>query len=402
MLWNAFGLALQEIRRNALRSFLTMLGIVIGVAAVVTMITVGDGATLQVSQQIQSLGSNLVMIVPSRRMGPVHGGVGAPAFRRSDIEAIRRDIDGMKAAAPLASSSMTAVVGNSNWLSAVTGTDNAFFTVREWPIDEGRLFSSTELVSGSAVCIIGATVQRELFGAEPALGARLRLGKIACRVIGLLAAKGQSAMGSDQDNLILMPLRTFQRRVSGNQDIGLIQVSASSAESVDALQAGLETLLRERRHIAVNEDDNFTMMSTREIGATLAGTLTILTALLGTVAAVSLLVGGIGIMNIMLVSVTERTREIGIRLAIGALMRDVLLQFLVEAVVLSAIGGLLGIALAILATLVITDMIGVPFVLNLGIILLGFSFATVIGVVFGYFPARRAAHMAPIEALRHE
>jgi len=218
----------------------------------------------------------------------------------------------------------------------------------------------------------------------------------------LLAAKGQSAMVSDQDNLILMPIRTFQRRISGNQDIGLIQVSANSGDSVAALQVSLEALLRERRHIAVNEDDNFTMMSTREIGETLAGTLTILTALLGTVAAVSLLVGGIGIMNIMLVSVTERTREIGIRLAIGALMRDVLLQFLVEAVVLSAIGGLLGIALAILATLAITDMIGVPFVLNLGIILLGFSFATVIGVVFGYFPARRAAHMAPIEALRHE
>ena len=308
----------------------------------------------------------------------------------------------MKAAAPLASSSLTAVVGNGNWLSAVTGTDNAFFTVREWPINSGRRFSSTELVSGSAVCIVGATVQRELFGDEPALGARLRLGKMACRVIGLLAAKGQSAMGSDQDNLILMPIRTFQRRISGNQDIGLIQVSANSGDSVAALQVSLEALLRERRHIAVNEDDNFTMMSTREIGETLAGTLTILTALLGTVAAVILLVGGIGIMNIMLVSVTERTREIGIRLAIGALMRDVLLQFLVEAVVLSAIGGLLGIALAILATLAITDMIGVPFVLNLGIILLGFSFATVIGVVFGYFPARRAAHMAPIEALRHE
>lgn len=402
MLWNGVWLALQEIRRNALRSFLTMLGIVIGVAAVVTMITVGDGATLQVSQQIQSLGSNLIMVVPSRRMGPGHPGIGAPAFRRADVDAIRRDLDDLRAAAPLATSSLTAVVGNSHWLSAVTGTDNDFFVVRDWPLVEGRTFSNSELASGSAVCIIGATLQRELFGAENSSGARLRLGKLACRVIGLLAVKGQSAMGSDQDNLVLMPLRTFQRRISGNQDIGMIQVSANRADVVDALQTDLEALLRERRHISLNEDDNFTVMSTREISDTLAGTLAILTALLGTVAAVSLLVGGIGIMNIMLVSVTERTREIGIRLAIGALTRDVLLQFLVEAVVLSAIGGLLGIALAVVATWVITDLIRVPFVLNFYIILLGFSFATCIGVVFGFFPARRAARMAPIEALRHE
>lgn len=403
MLWNAFMLALRAIRRNAMRSFLTMLGIVIGVAAVITMVTVGDGATMQVSRQIASLGSNLIMLRPSQRMGPVRDTTSrAPPFRRADIDAIRRDISDVEAVAPLAMTGQTVVAGNRNWAASVIGTDNGFFAVRDWPLAEGREFSASELSAGSAVCVIGTTIQTELFGAQSPLGARLRLGKMSCEVIGVLAEKGQSAMGSDQDSVVILPIRTFWRRISGNQDIGLIQVSASSESAIDSVQENLRQLFRERRHLAENEDDNFATISTREISETLAGTMRILTSLLGAVAAVSLLVGGIGIMNIMLVSVTERTREIGIRLAIGALERDVLLQFLVEAVVLSLIGGLLGLVLATGASLVIAGLIDVPFVINPGIMALGVLFSMAVGVIFGFVPARRAARMIPIEALRHE
>ena len=402
MFWNALWLALREIQRNKLRSMLTMLGIVIGVAAVITMVTLGDGATVQVSRQIASLGSNLIMIQPSRHMGPARDGARAPAFRKADVEAIQREIPNVEAVAPVSTTSLTAVVGNRNWSSSVIGSDNGFFEVRDWPLTEGREFSASELSAGSGVCIVGATVASELYGNQNPIGARVRVGKMSCDIIGILTEKGQSAMGSDQDSVIIMPIRAFQRRISGSQDIGMIQVSATSEDAVDGVQADLTSLFRERRHIAPNEDDNFHMMSTQEISETLAGTMQVLTALLGAVAAVSLLVGGIGIMNIMLVSVTERTREIGIRLAIGALERDVLMQFLVEAMVLTSIGGLIGIALAILASILIGNAINVPFIFNPGVVVLGFVFSTGVGVVFGFFPARRAARMAPIEALRHE
>ena len=402
MFLNALTLALREIRRNALRSSLTMLGIVIGVAAVITMVTLGDGATVQVSRQIASLGSNLVMVHPARRMGAVRGSTQAPPFKKADIDAIKREVPGVEAVAPLATANMTVVVGNKNWNASVIGTDNAFFEVRDWQLVEGREFTASELAAGAAECIVGSTIRTELFNGEDPLDQRVRLGKMSCNIIGLLQSKGQSAMGSDQDNLVLMPLRTFQRRISGTQDINMIQVSAANENVLDAVADGMVSVLRERRHIAPGEEDNFHSMTTREISETLAGTIQVLTALLGAVAAVSLLVGGIGIMNIMLVSVTERTREIGVRLAIGALERDVLMQFLVEAVVLSSMGGIVGIILAMAASAVIAGLMHIPFVLNPGIIALGFVFSTCVGVVFGFFPARRAAGMAPIDALRHE
>jgi len=402
MFWNALALAARALRRNLLRSILTTLGIVIGVAAVITMVTVGDGATVQVGRQIASLGSNLVMVRPSQRMGPIRDTVGAPAFRMSDVDAIAREIPNVKAVAPLSVRSMTAVYGGKNWSTSVTGTTNAYFAVRAWPLAAGREFMPSELAAGRAVCVIGATVQRELFGGGDPLGGRFRLGRISCEVIGVLASKGQTAFGSDQDDVVVMPIRTFWRRIGGSQDIGLIQISAASPAAIDGVQAALVDLLRERRHITANEEDNFSSISTREITQTLTGTMRILTALLSAVAAVSLLVGGIGIMNIMLVSVTERTREIGIRLAIGALERDVLLQFLVESVVLASIGGVIGIVISLAASFFISRAIGVPFVVNAGIMALGFLFAAVVGVVFGFVPARRAARLAPIDALRHE
>ena len=274
--------------------------------------------------------------------------------------------------------------------------------MRNWALATGRLFNEGELRAGKPVCLIGATVQRELFGNLDPVGENLRLKTLSCQVIGLLATKGQSSMGHDQDDLVLMPLRTFQRRIAGNLDVTLIQVSIQEGESTEAAKADIERLMRERRKIGAGEQDDFSVRDMKEVTDMLTGTTRILTTLLSAVAAVSLLVGGIGIMNIMLVSVTERTREIGIRLAIGALEREVLLQFLVEAVVLSSLGGILGILLALVAAVILADVLQVPFIFNGGIVITAFLFSAAVGIVFGYFPARRAARLDPIEALRRE
>jgi putative ABC transport system permease protein len=401
MLFNALSLALREIRRNLMRSILTILGIVIGVAAVITMVTIGSGATRQVTQQIASLGSNLLMVRPGQRMGMGQRS-SAPAFELSDVIALGREISAVAAAAPTSTQVVTAIFGNENWSTSVTGTDNAYFRVRNLDLRAGRRFNHSELRAGKAVCIVGETVRRELFGSYSPLDQKIRLGKFACEVIGLLQAKGQSSMGRDQDDLVILPLRTFQRRISGSHDVQLIQLSLRQGESTTRVEQDIVRLLRERRHLSHNQEDNFSVMDMKEIGDMLSSTTRVLTMLLGAVAGVSLLVGGIGIMNIMLVSVTERTREIGVRLAIGALEREVLLQFLVEAVVLSALGGVLGILLALIASLLLTRLMQVPFVFNGGIMLLAFLFASAVGVLFGYFPARKAARLDPIEALRHE
>jgi putative ABC transport system permease protein len=401
MLWDTFILALREIRRHILRSFLTILGIVIGVASVITMVTLGNGATVQVTQQIASLGSNLLMVSPGKRLGPGQASI-APPFKLADVEAISRDISSIAAIAPASSKAGTAVVGNENWSTTITGTNNQYFKIRIWPMQSGRQFSDSELRAGAAVCVIGNTIHSKLFGGQDPLGKRIRLGKLSFEVIGLLETKGQSTMGTDQDDLVLIPLRAFERRISGNRDISLIQVSVADGISTEKVQSDIEHLMRQRRHLAPNEDDNFNVMDMKEITKMLTGTTQVLTALLGAVAAVSLIVGGIGIMNIMLVSVTERTREIGIRLAIGALEREVLMQFLVEAVALSSTGGLLGILLGLLACMSLKNVLQVPFVFNPTIVLVSFLFSAAVGVIFGYFPARKAARLDPIEALRHE
>ena len=400
MVWNAFLLALRELRRNVMRSFLTILGIVIGVAAVIVMVTLGSGATVQVSQQIASLGSNVVILIPGQ-MGPGRSSSLAQ-FNDSDVEAITREIGDLKAVAPATSKSLTAIFANKNWATAVTGTTNDYFTAANWVLARGRTFTESDLRTGKAVCVIGATVVKELFGAQDPLGNKLRLKNVSCEVIGQLQAKGQSVMGRDQDDLVIIPLRTFQRRIAGNRDISLIQLSVRDESAIDRVKSALERLMRERRHLAPNEENDFSVMDTRQIAQTLTGTTRILTLLLSAVAAVSLLVGGIGIMNIMLVSVTERTREIGIRLAIGAYERDVLTQFLVEAMVLASFGGLFGVLLALAASAVLAQVLGVPLILNPGIMVLAFLFSGAVGVIFGYVPARRAAQLDPIEALRHE
>ncbi len=399
---NTLLLALREIRRNLMRSFLTILGIVIGVAAVVTMVTLGNGATKVVSDQISSLGSNLVMIRPGQRLGPGRDSAGAPNFKVEDAEAIKAQIASLNAVAPTMGRAVTLVAGAENWSSTVTGTTGAFFITGNWKLADGRLFNETEERAGKAVCVIGDTVRKQLFGNQHAVGAEMRVKQFSCEVIGVLAAKGQAAMGRDQDDVVVMPLRTVQRRLTGNQDVGAIMVSVKEGASSEKVIEQIKLLMRERRRITGNEEDNFDVRDTREIAQTLSGTIGTMTALLGAVAAVSLLVGGIGIMNIMLVSVTERTREIGIRLAIGALEKEVLMQFLTEAVALSALGGLIGILLAAVACYSLSGPMQVPFIFNPGINLLAFAFSAAIGVIFGYVPARRAAQLDPIEALRHE
>jgi putative ABC transport system permease protein len=401
MFWNTILLAFHEIRRNLMRSFLTTLGIVIGVAAVITMVALGNGATKAVSNQIASLGSNLMILIPGQRMRPGEGSV-AKKFKVKDVEAIQLQISSLKAVAPTASGSAIVIYGTKNWSTSVTGTTNEYFTTSNWKFALGRSFSDAELRSGKAVCVIGDTIRRELFGHRDPIGYSLRVKGFSCEVIGLLKSKGQASMGRDQDDTIVMPLKTVQRRVTGNQDIGAIMMSVKDGVLSDDVAKQVTLLMRERRLITAGKDDDFDVMDTKEIAQTLSGTTQTLTMLLAAVAAVSLLVGGIGIMNIMLVSVTERTREIGIRLAIGALEGEVLLQFIVEAVALACIGGLVGIVLATVGSMLLAKVMAVPYVFNSGINVLSFFFSAVIGILFGYMPARRAAQLNPIDALRHE
>jgi putative ABC transport system permease protein len=401
MLLNTLLLALRSIRRNLLRSFLTILGIVIGVSAAITMVTLGNGATMAVQNQISSLGSNLLMVRPGQRQG-FGGGGGAPSFKESDAAAIASQIGGVQAVAPEGRASVTVIANGRNWATSVTGSTNDWFQTSNWKLAAGRKFEEGELRTGAAVCIIGETVRRELFDTRSALGEQLRVKQFSCEVVGVLGSKGQGAMGNDQDDIVLVPLRTLQRRVTGNQRVGTLLVSMRDGSDSARLKASLTQLLRERRKLAEADEDNFNVLDTKQLADTLSGTTKVMTTLLGAVAAVSLLVGGIGIMNIMLVSVTERTREIGLRLAIGALERDVLLQFLIEAVVLAALGGVIGIVLATAASIVLAQVMEVPYLFNSTINLLSFLFSAGIGVLFGYFPARRAARLDPIEALRHE
>ena len=400
MLLNTLLLALRSIRRNLLRSFLTILGIVIGVSAVITMVTLGNGATLAVQNQISSLGTNLLQVRPGQRMGP--GGGGGAAFKEEDAAAISSQIGGIAAVAPEARTGATVVANGRNWTSSVIGSTNDWLVTGNWKVAQGREFSDDELRAGSAVCLIGETVRRELFGSAAAVGAQLRVKQVSCEIIGLLASKGQGAFGNDQDDMVFLPIKTLQRRITGNTQVNTLLVSMADGSDAERVKTSLTQLLRERRKLADTDEDNFNVLDTKQLADTLSGTTRIMTTLLGAVAAVSLLVGGIGIMNIMLVSVTERTREIGLRLAIGALEREVLLQFLIEAVVLAALGGLVGIVLAALASVVLSGVMGIPFLFNPAVNVASFVFSAAIGVLFGYFPARRAARMDPIDALRHE
>jgi putative ABC transport system permease protein len=402
MLWEAVKLALSSILRNKLRSVLTLLGIVIGVAAVIAMVTLGSGASSKVRENLAKLGSNMLIARPGQSTFGPGGASDSRAFEERDVAALKSNLSGIRGVAPTAQKQVKAVFGALNYDTSVTGTNADWFTVQDWVISDGRPFNEGEIRSGTSVCVIGDTIVRELFAGQDPVGERLRLGNFSCEIIGRMAPKGQSAFGSDQDSIIVLPLRTYHRRIAGNTRISTISISVTEAADIARVQRDAEDVLRERRRVAPGEEDDFTIRDMTQIANTMASTTTILTGLLGAVAAVSLLVGGIGIMNIMLVSVTERTREIGIRLAIGALERQVLSQFLVESIVLALFGGMIGIALGLAIAAAGSALMDVPFSADPAVVALAFAVSALIGVIFGYFPARRAARLDPIEALRRE
>lgn len=396
-----FRMAIGAILRNKVRSFLTALGIVIGVASVIAMVHLGQAATISVTERIAGMGSNLLILQSGVAMrGPGGTRQSSPPLEILDMEAIRRDIADVNVA-PVVSANQTLVWSGKNYPASIVGTEPVFFEIRNFTMDSGRIFDSEETETGATVCVIGANIRKEIFGNREPLGETLRVGRTACLVIGVMPTR-QASFGEDLDNTVVLPMLTVQQRITGNNDIRQILVSAIYGDQLNQIKTELEALMRDRRKITRGKEDDFNIRDMQEIAATLEGTTKTLTMLLGAIAAVSLLVGGIGIMNIMLVSVTERTREIGIRIAIGALVRDVLTQFLVEAITLSMLGGLMGVILGVVATHFATKQMNLPFVLTPEVMLVGFGFSVIIGVVFGFVPARKAANLNPIEALRHE
>jgi putative ABC transport system permease protein len=402
MLWDTLLLALREIRRNVMRSSLTILGVVIGVAAVIIMVTLGGGASAQITGEIASLGENLLIITPGNSQKSLGVTSSAAAFNLNDAKALDQEISNLMAVSAIATKSMRVVYGSNNRSTTVTGTDSAFFKVKNWPVDQGRTFSEAELLAGTPVCILGTIVRDALFGPQNPLGTSIRLGKLSCRVIGVLRSKGGWITGMDQDDLLVMPLHAFQRRIAGNRNVSTIFVAVASGKAIAEVKRNIELLMRERRHLPQNAEKDFEVFDLTEIARKAESMYQALTALLGAIATVSLVVGGIGIMNIMLVSVTERTREIGIRLAIGAREKEVLMQFLVEAIVLASFGGIVGMLLGLVGSAIAAHFLGIPFILNLTVVIIAFLFSGAVGVMFGYFPAYKAARLNPIDALRHE
>jgi putative ABC transport system permease protein len=402
MLWNTLLLALREIRRNVMRSSLTILGVVIGVAAVIIMVTLGGGASAQITTEIANLGKNLLIVTPGAAQKALGVMSSAAPFNLNDAIALDQDIPNVMAVAASATKSMRVVYGSKNRSTTVNGTDNAFFKVKNWPINQGRPFSEAELLAGKPVCILGSIVRDALFGPQSPLSTSIRLGTLSCEVIGVLESKGGWITGIDQDDLVIMPLHAFQRRIAGNRDVSAIYVEAASGEVTAEVKRNIELVMRERRHLQQNAENDFQVHDLTEIANTAARTYQVLTTLLGAIAAVSLVVGGIGIMNIMLVSVTERTREIGIRLAIGAREKEVLMQFLVEAIVLASFGGIVGMLLGLVGSVIAAHFLKILFIPNLAIVMIAFMFSGAVGVMFGYFPAHKAARLNPIDALRHE
>ncbi|MGX7896506.1 ABC transporter permease [Tsuneonella sp. HG222] len=398
MLGTTFLLALREIRRHLLRSFLTTLGIIIGVMAVITMVTLGKGVTADIEKQISSLGSNVFFVFPVSvdRQQPT-------PFDERDVAAVREQIAGVKSVAGQVQRNVTAVHNGQDWSSRVEGVENAFFDARGIELAEGRRFTSAEEQAGANVCIIGPTVKDEIFlENRTPIGERMRLDDVPCQVIGVFATRGSVGGGGDDDNAIFMPLTNVQRRFTGNDKIDYMAVSYDSAYDAPTMTGSLVDLLRERRVLLEGQENDFDIIDTAKINETVQSTVGTLTIMVAAIAAISLVVGGVGIMNIMLVSVTERTREIGIRLAIGALAREVQLQFLTEAVVLCCFGGIVGIIAGFALSYGLSSAFGLPYVFDPFINVLSFVISALIGIVFGYFPARRASKLDPIEALRHE
>ncbi|MGA2511731.1 MAG: ABC transporter permease [Candidatus Acidiferrales bacterium] len=396
--------ALRALARNKLRTILTMLGIIIGVGAVICTVAIGQGASEQVQQQIQSLGTNIIMIFTgSVNTGGVHMGSGAnKTLTADDAQAILQHVPNVTAVSPMVGSTVQAVNGNQNWLTRANGSSQDFSQIRNWPVVEGSFFSQRDVDMATDVCVIGKTVETQLFGDQDPVGQMIRVQNLPFRIVGVLQEKGQSSNGQDQDDILFMPFTTVQKKISGISWVQMIMVSTTSQQTMDSVQIGISALLRQRHHLRTGEDDDFIVRSPNEMAQASQAAANTMTLLLGAVGAVSLVVGGIGIMNIMLVSVTERTREIGVRMAVGATESDVQKQFLSEALVLSSLGGLIGIAVGMAASALISNSLGWPtFVSKLSVVV-AVVFSALVGIIFGYYPARKAARLDPIEALRYE
>jgi putative ABC transport system permease protein len=401
---NTFRLALRALARNKMRSALTMLGIIIGVGAVIAVVSIGQGAQYMVQQGIQAMGTNVVFIgAGSSRPGGARVGFGGvKTLTVDDMNAILREIPLIKQAAPSVNSRKQVVYGNQNWNTSVTGTTPNFFDIRNWSIQAGSIFSGEEVDLAANVCVIGTTVAKILFLNENPVGKTIRIGNLPFRVDGLLESKGQNVMGQDQDDAIYAPYTTVQRKISGITWVQYISASAVSQTASVAAVDPITSLLRERHRIRLGDDDDFFVRTQSEVADLANQTQSVMTMLLGGIASVSLLVGGIGIMNIMLVSVTERTREIGVRMAVGATERDVQHQFLVEAVTLSMMGGAIGILFGLVGSALISNFLSWPTLISIKAIIAAAFFSAAVGIFFGYYPARKAAHLDPIEALRYE
>jgi len=404
-----FRLALRALAANTLRSILTMLGIIIGVAAVITMIAVGSGATQRVQEQMKGLGSNIMLVIPG---GITAGGVRLGAqtgqgLTEEDALAIAREVPEVQVAAPSSRTGAQVVAGNTNWSTSIFGTTNDYLEAREWPLSDGRGFDAADIQGSAKVAIVGQTVARELFGDVDPLDQVIRVKKIPVTIIGVLARKGQNSMGQDQDDVVIVPISTYRNRIQGGtggklKRIGSISVKVREGQSMKAAEENIKELLRQRFKVQPGAEDPFSIRNLTEILQAQEASSRIMTLLLAAVAGISLVIGGIGIMNIMLVSVTERTREIGLRMAVGARGRDILSQFLIEAVTLSLIGGAIGVLLGAVATWGVGQFAGWQVSMTLSSIFLAAGFSAFVGVFFGFYPARRASKLLPIQALRYE